>query len=63
MTDIPEQMAAEHVAQSLDELRDPDKRSRWIDGSRAKEQAEAIVARIIADALGRIEGRKPTDES
>jgi hypothetical protein len=58
-----EQIVLQHIAQSREELRDPKKRAKWIDGSRAKEQAAAIVARIIADYHSRITGEITQNES
>jgi hypothetical protein len=63
MTSLAKQLATQHVAQSLEELRDPEKRERWLNGTRAKEQAAAIVARIIADAERRITEEKTHNES
>ena len=56
-----EQFVSQHISQSREELRDTKKRAKWIDGTRAKEQAAAIVARIIADYQGRITEENPNE--
>jgi F0F1-type ATP synthase membrane subunit b/b' len=58
MKELANELAAEHVAQSLDEMRDDTKRDRWQNGERAREQAAAIVSRMVADAVRLIEQEK-----
>jgi ATP-dependent protease ClpP protease subunit len=58
MKELANELAAEHVAQSLDEMRDDTKRDRWQNGERAREQAAAIVSRMVADAVRRLEQEK-----
>jgi hypothetical protein len=58
MNELADELAAEHVAQSLEEMRDDTKRDRWQNGERAREQATAIVSRMVADAVRRLEQTK-----
>ncbi len=57
---ITEDAAAQHVARSLEESKDPDKIKAWNNGERAREQAVGIVSVIMAEALAAVEqGEKP----
>lgn len=63
MKSLIDELADDHVAQSIAGMREQASRVRWTDGTRAKEQAAAIVARIIAEAQRRLEERIFTNES
>lgn len=45
-----QKIAEQHIAQSLEEMKDPAKFDRWQNGERAKEQAEKIVTEMAAEA-------------
>ncbi len=52
--------AAQHVARSLEELKDADKLKAWNSGERAREQAAGIVSALVAEALAAVDqGEKP----
>ncbi len=63
MKKLIEELADEHVANSIADMRDESNHERWMNGDRAKEQTAAIVARIIADGQSRLTEEKPTNES
>ena len=44
-----------HVKRSRKEMADTDKIKTWTNGERAKEQADAIVQAVVADALKALE--------
>ncbi len=47
-----------HIAQSLQELRDPSKFARWENGERADEEAKRIVSLLLAEHVKALEGKK-----
>ncbi len=47
-----------HIAQSLEEMRDPAKFCRWEDGRRAEEEAQKIVAVVLAERIKALEAKK-----
>ncbi len=47
-----------HIAQSLEEMRDPAKFRRWEDGTRAEEEAQKIVAAVLAERIKSLEAKK-----
>lgn len=63
MSESVEQIAARHVAQSLDDLKDPARCERWANGERAREQAQEIVAQVLAEAEQRLNPEGQSDAS
>lgn len=60
MSDHLEKITEQHVARSLNEMADPSKADEWLNGQRAKEQAEQIVSVLLAEAIQRLEqGENP----
>lgn len=55
MSELIEGIAARHVAQSLEELRDPAKHDRWASGERASDEAREIVSALLQAAIQRLE--------